>query len=208
MNVPVAVSPTVARSRPALLDALQASGFLPDEPADVFAWAERAGRSAIILSLSTGDELSAVAWLHGRADVVVVALLTDPRPRAYREVLAAGGFPVAWDAPAAGIVGVLRAAIDGQVLVPRRVATGLAANVEWDVGRRNQGPGRHLRRAARARSITARTVRPARTWPRQGRAAPRQPSPTTGGSLPGPRPSPDARTRRTRLPRPRAGWFR
>jgi hypothetical protein len=208
MNVPVAVTPTLARSRPGLLNALRVSGFLADEPADLFAWAERPGRSAIILSLSTDDELSAVARLQGRADVVVVALLTDPRPRAYREVLAAGGFPVAWDVPATGIVGALRAAIDGQVLVPRRVATGLAGNSPRDVGPRNQGPGWQLRRAARARSTTARTVRPARTWPRQGRAAPRQPSPTTGGSLPGPRPSPDARTRRTRLPRPRAGWFR
>jgi hypothetical protein len=186
MNVPIAVSPTVARSRPGLLDALQASGFLPDEPADLFAWAERAGRSAIILwpsaGASAGDELSAVARLRGRADVVVVALLTDPRPRAYREVLAAGGFPVAWDVPLAGIIGLLQAAIDGHVLVTRR----------------------HLRRAARARSITARTV----TTARPRRAAPRRPSPTTGGSLPGPRPSPDARTRRTRLPQPRAGWFR
>jgi hypothetical protein len=208
MNVPVAVTPTVARSRPELLDALQASGFLADEPADLFTWAERRGRSAIILSLSTGDELSAVARLQGRADDVVVVLLTDPRPRAYRAVLAAGGFPVAWDVPPAGFVGVLQAAIAGQVLVPRRVATGLAGKAARDVGPRNQGPGRHLRRAARARSITARTVRPARTWPRRGRAAPRRPSPTTGGSLPGPLLSPDARTRRTRLPRPRAGWFR
>lgn len=180
MNVAIAVSAAVARSRPGLLEALQASGFLADEPADLFAWAERPGRSAIILSLSSGDELSAVARFQRRPDVVVVALLTDRRPRAYREVLAAGGFPVAGDVPLAGIVGALQAAIVGQVLP----------------------------RAARARSITARKVRAARTWPRPGRAGPRRPSPTTGGLLPAPRPSPDARTRRTRLPQPRAGWFR
>ena len=55
MNVAIAVSAAVARSRPGLLEALQASGFLADEPADLFAWAERPGRSAIILSLSSGD---------------------------------------------------------------------------------------------------------------------------------------------------------
>ena len=126
MSVPIAVSPTVARYRRGLLDALQASGFSPDEPPDIFAWADHGGRSAIIVSLSTRNELSAVARLQNRADIAVLVLLTDPRPSTYRQVLAAGGFPVAWDVPPAGVVGVLEAAINGQGLLPPGVATGLA----------------------------------------------------------------------------------
>jgi DNA-binding NarL/FixJ family response regulator len=127
MSVPVAVSPTVVRYRRELLDALQESGFPPDQPPDIFAWARRGSRRAIILTLSTRKELTAVARLQNRADTVAVVLLADPRPSAYRQVLAAGGFPVAWDVPAAGVVGVLEAAINGQALVARGVATGVTS---------------------------------------------------------------------------------
>jgi DNA-binding NarL/FixJ family response regulator len=125
MSVPVVVSHAVARYRRGLLGALQESGFQAAESADLFASVDREGRRAVILSLSTRRELRVVARLQ-RADTVVLVLLTDPRPRVYREVLAAGGFPVAWNVPPAGIIGVLQAAINGQVLVPRGVAAGLA----------------------------------------------------------------------------------
>ena len=142
MNVPVAVSPAVARYHRGVLDALQELGFLADEPADLFAWAGRAGRSAVILSLSTPDELSTVARLQSRTGIIVVVLLTEPRPRAYREVLAAGGFPVAWDVPPAGIAGVLQAAINGQVLVPQGVATRLAwTTADEATGQKTATPG-------------------------------------------------------------------
>lgn len=125
MSVPIAVSSTVARHHRELMDALQGAGFPPDQPPDIFAWADRRGRAAIVLSLSTRNELSTLARLLSRVDIVVVILLTDPRPSVYRQVLAAGGFPVAWDTPPAGVVGVLEAAINGQVLVPR-AAIGIA----------------------------------------------------------------------------------
>jgi DNA-binding NarL/FixJ family response regulator len=128
MSVPIAVAPTVVRYRRGLLDALQESGFPPDQPPDIFAWARGGGRRAIILTLSTRKELTAVARLQNRADTVVVVLLADPRPSAYRQVLAACGFPVAWDVPPADVVGVLEAAINGQALVARG-ATGLTASL-------------------------------------------------------------------------------
>ncbi|HEY2668235.1 MAG TPA: LuxR C-terminal-related transcriptional regulator [Actinomycetota bacterium] len=129
MSVPIAVSPTVVRYRRDLLDALQASGFSPDQPPDIFAWARRGSRRAIILTVSTRKELTAVARLQNRSEAVAVVLLADPRPSAYRQVLAAGGFPVAWHVPPAGVVGVLEAAINGQALVARRVATGVTTGL-------------------------------------------------------------------------------
>ncbi len=129
MSVPIAVSPTVVRYRRGLLDALQESGFSPDQPPDIFAWARGGGRRAIILTLSTRKELTAVARLQNRADTAVVVLLADPRPSACRQVLAAGGFPVAWDVPPADVAGVLEAAINGQALVTRGAATGLTAGL-------------------------------------------------------------------------------
>jgi DNA-binding NarL/FixJ family response regulator len=57
---------------------------------------------------------------------VVIALLTDPTPQAYCNVLAAGAFPVAWDVPPAVIVSVLEAAIRGEVVLPQDVASRLA----------------------------------------------------------------------------------
>jgi len=143
MSVPIAVSPTVVRYRQGLLDALQESGFSPDQPPDIFAWARGGGRRAIILPLSTRKELTAVARLQSRADTVVVVLLADPRPSVYRQVLAAGGFPVAWDVPPADVVGVLEAAINGQALVARGVATGIttgpASNAAPDDGAAEPG---------------------------------------------------------------------
>lgn len=143
MSVPIAVSPTVARYHRGLLDTLQASGIPADQPPDIFAWARRGGRRAIVLSLSTRRELSAVARLQDWADIVVVVLLTDPRPSAYRQVLAAGAFPVAWDVPPADVIGVLEAAINGQALVARGVATGTPAGLAWNAppGDRAAKPG-------------------------------------------------------------------
>jgi DNA-binding NarL/FixJ family response regulator len=126
LTVPVAVSHPVATYRRGLVDALRESGFVAGEPSDLFAWASHVGRCAVIISLASGTELDPVARLQQEASAVVVVLLADPSPRAYREVLSAGAFPVAWDVPPAGIVGVLQAAINGQVLVPQGVATGLA----------------------------------------------------------------------------------
>lgn len=126
MTVPVAVSHPVACYRRSLLEALRESGFVAGEPSDLFAWAGNSGRCAVILSLATRIELNDVARLKEESGAVVVVLLTDPTPAAYREALSAGGFPVAWDVPPAGIIGVLQAAINGQVLVPQGVATGLA----------------------------------------------------------------------------------
>jgi len=144
MSVPIAVAPNVVRYRRGLLDALQESGFPLDQPPDIFAWARGGGRRAIILTLSTRKELTAVARLQNRADTVVVVLLADRRPSAYREVLAAGGFPVAWDVPPADVVGVLEAAINGQALVARGptttgLTTGLAATAAPDDGAAKPG---------------------------------------------------------------------
>lgn len=125
MSVPIAVSPAVVRYRRELLDALQESGFPPDQPPDIFTWARGGNRRAIILTLSTRKEMSAVARLQKKADAVVVVLLADPRPSVYRQVLAAGGFPVAWSSPPADVVGVLEAAINGQELVARGIDTSL-----------------------------------------------------------------------------------
>jgi len=148
MSVPIAVSPAVVRYRRELLDALQESGFPPDQPPDIFAWARGGSRRAIILTLSTRRELTAVARLQKRADAVVVVLLADLRPSVYRQVLAAGGFPVAWNAPPADVVGVLEAAINGQELVPRGVATGvttaLASNPPPEGGAAEPGAAAEL----------------------------------------------------------------
>src|SRR5207248_7390317 len=67
MSVPIAVAPTVVRYRRGLLDALQESGFPPAQPPDIFAWARSGGRRAIILTLSTRKELTAVARLQNSA---------------------------------------------------------------------------------------------------------------------------------------------
>jgi DNA-binding NarL/FixJ family response regulator len=179
MSVPVAVAPTVVRYRRGLLDALQESGFPPGQPPDIFAWARGGGRRAIILTLSTRKELTAVARLQNRADTVVVVLLADPRPSAYRQVLAAGGFPVAWDVPPADVVGVLEAAINGQALVARGatgLTTSLASNAAPDEGAAKPGATHPLdeteldilarvargdtdRRIATALRVSERTVR-------------------------------------------------
>jgi len=127
VTVPVALSRPVAYYRRGFAAALLDAGFDLHQPDDLCEWAARAGRCAVVVSLPAGTDLDAVAGLPTiGAGVVVLVLLTDPTARSYREVLGVGGFPVAWDVPPPGILRVLQAALNGQVLVPQGVAAGLA----------------------------------------------------------------------------------
>jgi len=121
------VTSPVALYRRGLVASLLEAGFPAEEPEDVFLWADRPGLRAIILTLSDTLELEAVTELRDRRpELVVLALLMDPAPNAYCNVLAAGAFPVAWDVPPAVIVNVLQAAIRGEVVLPQDVASRLA----------------------------------------------------------------------------------
>jgi DNA-binding NarL/FixJ family response regulator len=127
--VPVAVSSRVARIRTALIPTLAAAGFGAEEPEDLLGWVPLPGRRAVVV-VEGSPEAIAIGGLRTEVgDLVAVAVLGDSCPSAFREALRAGYFPVAPEASAGGITAVLRAALDGQVLLPQTVIAGLIGGV-------------------------------------------------------------------------------
>jgi DNA-binding NarL/FixJ family response regulator len=100
-----------------------------EQPDGAAEWAAEPGPRAVFVLASSPEFPEVVALLADRRDLTVVALLGDPAPPAYREVIDAGAFPLAWDASPATIVALLEAALGGQVVVPSSVVAALAAPV-------------------------------------------------------------------------------
>jgi hypothetical protein len=84
------VTNPVALYRRGLVASLLEAGYAAEEPEDVFAWAERPGLRAVVLTISDSSELEVVTGLRDRwPDLVVLVLLTEPTPHAYSSARAA-----------------------------------------------------------------------------------------------------------------------
>ena len=95
-------------------------GFHPETPGDPVAWAGRAGRSAVILSVRSPLDWSLLgAVTQAAPEAVVLAVLDQVEPGGLARAIGAGASAVlARDASAQTVVDTLRAAVDGNSLVP------------------------------------------------------------------------------------------
>jgi DNA-binding NarL/FixJ family response regulator len=122
----VLVDPTPAY-RKGLAAALEESGFVPEEPADLREWVCSAGAPHIVVTIRTECDWESVPGEAVEAGVPIVALLPSPTPAAYSAALRHGATAAApWEAAPEHIVRVLRGASDGLTVLPVEVARSLA----------------------------------------------------------------------------------
>ncbi len=141
----------IRESLPIFRDGLRAeftrASWIVQEPRDIVAWAgagatahrQAAGDDdgshpgrAVLLSLSTDRDWSVLDQLHDRCPgVIVVTLLSQPRSDRYLDAIARGAMSAApRSATGRHIVAVVRAAIDGQALLPATVVKALTSHDE------------------------------------------------------------------------------
>jgi DNA-binding NarL/FixJ family response regulator len=136
----VAVADQLPAYRRGLLAALAEAGLVGEEPADVVEWAARAAAGdpgappasrpvAVLLTIACPERKAMLVRLCAQASkAVVVALLPDPTPAAYRQVLCAGATAaIDYDAPLERIIVVLHAALAGDARLPATVVQAIAA---------------------------------------------------------------------------------
>jgi DNA-binding NarL/FixJ family response regulator len=136
----VAVTDELPAYRRGLLAALAEADLVGEEPADVVAWAARAATGdpgappagppvGVLLTIGCLEWKALLVRLRGQApEAVVVALLPDPTPGAYRETLCAGATSaIDHHAPLDRIIVVLQAALAGDARLPAPVAQAIAA---------------------------------------------------------------------------------
>ena len=117
------IDPTPAY-RKGLAVALEESGFVPEEPADLREWARAVPAPVIVVTIRAECDWASVPVDAGGP---VVALLPSPTPAAYSAALRHGATAAApWEAAPEYIVRVLHGASDGLTVLPLEVARSLA----------------------------------------------------------------------------------
>ena len=128
MKIPVAVADPVPSYRCGVVAALLQAGFDAEAIENPESWVKVTGRRALLVTATLPQEASRLGALTAEGDdVVIVVLLRDVSPAAYREALKQRAWgAVAWDAPPETMVEVLRAALECQCVLPTHVAQSLA----------------------------------------------------------------------------------
>jgi DNA-binding NarL/FixJ family response regulator len=129
VGVPVVILDTAAAFRRGLAACLTESGFTPEEPEDLAAWASGGGRRGILVTVRPPHGWQPLSSLESLdPTVIVVALLVEATPDAYAQALRFGADGVVpWDAQPEAIVAVVQAALQGMLLLPVEVGRALAA---------------------------------------------------------------------------------
>lgn len=111
-----------------LVDAFERAAIHAETPADLGVWASGNGPRAVVMSVTSEDELDAVIDLRdANWDLVVVTLTPDGTQATYRSALRAGATAAApSSAPVDEIVEVVREALAGRSVLPADVARRLA----------------------------------------------------------------------------------
>jgi DNA-binding NarL/FixJ family response regulator len=100
---------------------LRAAGFVSEEPDDLQQWViDGQGRAGALVTVARPEDCEILTKLRAlRPDCVLVALLQDSGPTGYLEALRAGAWAaVPLEAKPGRIVKVLRAALEGDSLLP------------------------------------------------------------------------------------------
>ncbi len=126
-KLPVAIVEPAAAYRRGLETTLRESGFDPQHPADVRSWAAEGGTRAVIVTVRSDADSELTSDLAALPDSVVVALVNGGAKGGFLEAMLRGCDGVAdWNDQPEHIVAVVRAALDGHLLVPKDVGAFLA----------------------------------------------------------------------------------
>jgi DNA-binding NarL/FixJ family response regulator len=132
MSVWIAVSDPLPLFRSGIVAALGNRGFEPNAPNDLLTWIREDQRRVVFLTLQTTEDWSLLAELReARADLVVVAMLTEVSTAAYvRAIQAGASAAMPRTATPETIRRVFHAAISGEGILPLEVIRALAAGRE------------------------------------------------------------------------------
>jgi DNA-binding NarL/FixJ family response regulator len=152
----IAVVDRIPTFRAGLAAVLEQGGFEVAEPAPPDFRMSYARLDAAVVTVHTSDMRTIRALLADFPELIVVAVLVSPEVTDFRGALRAGAHSgVHWDSKPDDIIAVVRAAIDGQTLLPTRIVRSLA---EWSVespadGTLCEDEVRWLRAIARGTSV-------------------------------------------------------
>jgi DNA-binding NarL/FixJ family response regulator len=129
MPARIAISDPLPVFRRGIVATLGDMGFAAESPQDLLAWVRQEQRRVVALTLQSAEDWDLLAALRqARADLIVVAVLTDVQVSTYvRAVRAGAAAAVPRDAPPDAMKRVLQAAVDGASLLPVEVVQALAA---------------------------------------------------------------------------------
>jgi DNA-binding NarL/FixJ family response regulator len=129
MGIPVAVVDPLPSYQAGLAAALTTAGFAPEEPTDLGGWVRLEGRRAVVLTLEPLQGHGRLADLRAaNADIIIVALLSEPGLNACRQTLELGGCCVLpRQASPRAVVRALEAALEGHSVLPLDIARSFAA---------------------------------------------------------------------------------
>jgi DNA-binding NarL/FixJ family response regulator len=125
--ISLVIAHPAAAFRRGLGSVLDPARFSVEQPESLDAWLEQEGSRALVVAetASGWEELLARGVEH--PDVLVVVLVAEMEPGAYRHALAAGAAGVAHvDAAPELIAHVVSAAVDGEVVMPAEIARRVA----------------------------------------------------------------------------------
>ncbi|GIE88884.1 response regulator transcription factor [Actinoplanes regularis] len=105
---------------------LTAAGHTVHTPSDVLAWASRTPGALILLTVLTSEDWSRLARLHESSHLVVALLNGESTAAGVRAVRSGARSVLLRDASPAALRRTVSATIDGQAVVPARVAAALA----------------------------------------------------------------------------------
>lgn len=156
MKIPIGITDPVPSYRYGLISAVVEAGFeavAVDRPE---AWVEEDLR-ALLVSVTLPDDGPMLARVkRADPDLVIVALLRDDDPSAYREAVRSGATAaIGWNEPPGAVIDVLNAALEGMCLLPLNVARELAAGdrAPPDVPALSESERRWLRRLAEGATV-------------------------------------------------------
>ncbi len=129
MRVRVAVSDPLPVYRRGVMATLGEAGFTSEAPDDLLAWTRQEHGRVVLLTMDAPSDWELLAELrHSRADLVVVAVLTDVSVQSYvRAILAGAVGAVPRDASPEAVRRVFEQAVEGFSVLPVEVVQALAA---------------------------------------------------------------------------------
>jgi DNA-binding NarL/FixJ family response regulator len=146
MSVRIAVSDPLPLYRSGILATLGYVGLADDLPDDLRSWAGAVQHRVVFLTLQSAEDWKLLAdIIAARADVVVVAVLTESSTAMYvRAILAGAAAVMPRDAAPDEARRVFQAAVAGESLLPVEVVRALASVGEPDQGQLEPPSGREL----------------------------------------------------------------
>jgi DNA-binding NarL/FixJ family response regulator len=146
MSVRIAVSDPLPLFRSGILATLGHGGFEDELPDDLLSWADDVQHRVVFLTLQSAEDWKLLADIvAARADLLVVAVLTEASTAMYvRAILAGAAAVMPRDAAPDETRRVFQAAVAGESLLPLEVIRALASVGEPDQSHREPPSGREL----------------------------------------------------------------